>query len=89
VVLQAMASRLPVLATDVEGVREILGELAPPQTVAYGDTAAWTERLVGLLADRPRARDLGQQNRRRVAGEFAVQTMVDRYQSLWQSLVDG
>ena len=38
VVLEAMASRLPVVASDVEGVRELLGPAAERQTVRYGDT---------------------------------------------------
>ena len=37
VVLEAMASRRPVVASDVEGVRELLGAAAPQQTVRYGD----------------------------------------------------
>ena len=35
VVLEAMASRRPVVATDVEGVRELLGPGADLQTVPY------------------------------------------------------
>ena len=38
VVLEAMASRLPVVASDVEGVRELLGPNAARQTVAHGDS---------------------------------------------------
>ena len=40
VVLEAMASRLPVVASDVEGVRELLGPNAARQTVAHGDSRA-------------------------------------------------
>jgi glycosyltransferase involved in cell wall biosynthesis len=87
VVLQAMASGLPVLATDVEGVRELLGPQAEAQTVPYGDTPAMVARIAELLENPARAADLGRQNRLRAAEEFSVERMVAAYQSLWELLV--
>jgi glycosyltransferase involved in cell wall biosynthesis len=89
VVLQAMASRLPVLATDVEGVRELLGSEAAAQTVAYGDTEALASKLVALMSDPRFASDLGEKNRLRAESHFDVQRMVRAYQDLWESLVGG
>ncbi len=86
VVLQAMASRIPVLATDVEGVRELLGENAEPQTVAFGDTPTLVEKLTRLLSDRQLAERLGQDNRRRVEQSFSIQRMVAAYEALWESM---
>ena len=51
VLLEAMASRRPVLATDVEGVRELLGENADPQVVPVGDAAPWGEKSRALVVD--------------------------------------
>ncbi len=48
VVLEAMASRRPVVATDVEGVRELLGPLAARQLVRYGDTQDLIDKIVRL-----------------------------------------
>ena len=86
VVLEAMASRLPVLATDVEGVRELLGDEADPQTVPYEETEAFVQKLVALMSDRELARQLGQRNRRRVESELTLGRMVRAYQDLWESL---
>jgi len=89
VVLQAMASRLPVLATDVEGVRELLGSGADAQTVPYGDTEAFVAEMVALMSDHDLASQLGEKNRLRAEKEFGVGRMVAAYQDLWESLVEG
>jgi glycosyltransferase involved in cell wall biosynthesis len=87
VVLQAMASRLPVLATDVEGVRELLGPGSSSQVVRYGDTQAFAEKLVTLMTDRKLAAELGQKNRARAEAEFAIERVVAAYEDLWRALV--
>ncbi len=89
VVLQAMASGLPVLATDVEGVRELLGEGADTQTVAPGNAKALAGKLVQILSDASLAESLGAENRARAAERFDIQVMVEAYARLWTSLLDG
>jgi len=89
VVLQAMASRLPVVATDVEGVRELLGENAADQTVPYGATSELVDKLLRILSDRDFASRLGQENRRRCEQRYSISRMVAAYQDLWQSIVTG
>lgn len=89
VVLQAMASGLPVVVSDVEGVRELLGDGAEPQVVRYGDSASLTEKLVGLLTDRGRAADLGKRNRERSERKFTLAGMVAAYEELWDWIVRG
>ncbi|MBI2827320.1 MAG: glycosyltransferase [Planctomycetia bacterium] len=86
VVLEAMASRQPVLCTDVEGVRELLGEDAHPQVVSFGDSADWSDKLVTLATDRQLAESLGKRNRRRVQARFTRAAMVQAYESLYLSL---
>jgi starch synthase (maltosyl-transferring) len=87
VVLQAMASRLPVVATDVEGVRELLGPDADAQTVRYGDSRALAQRILGLLSDHRKAEELGKINRSRAENLFTLERMVAAYQDLWRSLL--
>jgi glycosyltransferase involved in cell wall biosynthesis len=86
VVLEAMASRLPVVASDVEGVRELLGPNAAGQTVAHGDTQGFADAVVGLMLDPVLSRAIGLENRRRAEESFGIDRMVGLYQDLWASL---
>jgi len=88
VVLEAMASRLPVVASEVEGVRELLGETSDIQTVRFGDRKALAERLVRLLSDPQLAAEVGAANRRRAEEQFSIERMVAAYEDLWESLLN-
>jgi glycosyltransferase involved in cell wall biosynthesis len=89
VVLQAMATGLPVLATDVEGTGELLGDAADAQTARFGRSHEFADQLIGLMADPARSAELGAKNRRRAEAHFAVERMVAAYQDLWRSLASA
>jgi glycosyltransferase involved in cell wall biosynthesis len=86
VVLEAMASRRPVVATDVEGVRELLGPGAALQTSRYRDTQMLVEKIVRLMADPKLSTAAGLENRRRAEENFGISRMVAAYEDLWESL---
>jgi len=85
--LEAMASRLPVVATEVEGVRELLGPLSTNQVVPLGEGAAFVNAISKILAEPTLARLLGEQNRARVEEGFSLPQMVRQYELLYDSLV--
>jgi glycosyltransferase involved in cell wall biosynthesis len=87
VVLEAMASGLPLVATDVEGVEELLGPRTAEQTVRYGDSQPLADRIVALMNDQQARARLGAENRRRAEKEFGFERMVSAYQDLWESLL--
>ena len=87
VVLEAMASRLPVVATDVEGIRELLGPAASRQTVPYGDTQTLRDKIIHFIKNTAEAHATGEENRRRAEENFAISQMVAAYENLWESLV--
>jgi starch synthase (maltosyl-transferring) len=89
VVLEAMASGLPVVASNVEGVAELLGPDADAQTVAHGDTPGYSSKVVGIMTDPALAGALGAKNRLRAEAEFSLERMVSAYEDLWESLVEG
>lgn len=89
VVLEAMASGLPVVATRVEGVLELLGPTAEEQTVPYGDTHALADRVGKIMGDCTLADRLSRENQQRARQEFSIDRMVQAYQDLWERLLLG
>lgn len=85
VVLEAMAAGLPVVATDVDGVREALGPRADAPAagllVPPGDPAAVAAALNGLADPRRRAA-LAAAGRARVAAEHAPAALAAGYDAL-------
>jgi glycosyltransferase involved in cell wall biosynthesis len=84
VVLEAMAAGLPVAATAVGGVPEMVipgrtGWLAPPE-----DVPALAAVIKRLLGDPEQCRACGMAGRRRVLQDFSLRVMVSRYEEvLW------
>lgn len=86
VVLEAMASGLPVLATRIAGSEELIlpgitGELVPPE-----DVPALVAALRQLMTDAGLRRRLGSAGRQRVEGAFNWSNVAQRYLSLLQSV---
>lgn len=84
VVLEAMASGLPVVATRAAGVRELLGPLADQQTIPFGDGQALTDAIVRIAEQPGLASELGQANRQRAADQFSLDRMIGAYAELYQ-----
>lgn len=89
VVMEAMASGLPVVATDVGGLGELVvpgvtGSLVPPAS-----PSALAEALRMLLCDTPRCRAFGAAGRARVEEMFALSRMVERHALLFEDLLNG
>lgn len=82
VVLQAMSAGLPVLATDVEGVAELLP--SPEPICPFGETAAWSAKLLGLIRSEETRRAWGEANRARARTEFSFDKMAAAYQAIWE-----
>lgn len=87
VVLQAMASGLPVVATNVEGVGEVLVDYPDLQVVEFGDADGFARRVAALLSDPALAATLGRCNRSHVERAFSIEAVVSKFQGLWESLI--
>jgi glycosyltransferase involved in cell wall biosynthesis len=75
--LEAMASGLAVVATDVPGNRDVVGRDTTGLLVSPDDgAAALAAAIESLLDDPARRRTMGQAGRARVLKEFTLQSMV-------------
>lgn len=83
-VLEAMAQGVPVIASDVGGVREALGDAG--LIVPAGDVAALADALLALLGDPARAAALGQAGRVRAQALFAPDQIRASLASLYGEL---
>jgi glycosyltransferase involved in cell wall biosynthesis len=88
VVLEGMAAGLPVVATEVGGVPELVvpgvtGVLVPP-----GDPSRLAEELVKLLKDPSTAARMGAAGKRRAA-DLRWEVMIDSYLGLYGSISRG
>ncbi len=88
VALEAMASRRPLVATEVEGVCQLLGPDSASQTVPFGDSQVLIDKILAILSSPALASRLGAANRRRAEREFSLTAMVSQYQDLWKRLLD-
>ena len=81
---EAMAAGLPIVATKVDGAREVIrdgvnGYLAEPR-----DVETLTRRVRELLLDPARARRMGQAGRESLGQDFDIDRMVEILDKLYK-----
>jgi glycosyltransferase involved in cell wall biosynthesis len=87
--LEAMATGLPIVASEVSGTVQAIvpgehGMLIPP-----GDTQAIVDGISQLLSDPDRARAMGEAARRRVQAEFSAQKQAAEHLSLYTRTLEN
>lgn len=83
--LEAMAARLPVVATDVGDVADVLPAAQRAFVVDPAAEARYAGALARLLADDGLRRRLGAENRARVRRHFGKDAMIARYRELFEA----
>ncbi len=86
VLLEGMASRLPVVVADVGGNHELARDGVDGLLVPRGDAAATARAIATLLDDPVRARAMGESGAARVADVFRLERTVGRYYDLYAEL---
>ena len=85
--IEGMAARLPIVATDVGGVAEVVlpgrtGLLAPAR-----DEAGLAAHLLRLAREPELRRELGRRGRERAEAQFSEERMLDAYAKVYEALL--
>jgi glycosyltransferase involved in cell wall biosynthesis len=84
--LQALAMRRPVVASDVGGIPEVIrpgdtGWLVPP-----GDPQALCQAILQALAEREEGQRMGERGRKMVEAEYSLERMGERMETLYRGV---
>lgn len=86
-VMEAMASGLPVVASDIPPNRELVVHGTTGYLVPVGDRVAFAQFAQKLLLDPELSRQMGSAGRERIGREFSVERMVAAYAQLYRHVV--
>lgn len=86
-ILEAMQTGLPVIATDVGGVKEAVIDGETGYVVPRGNLALLRERLSALVDDPERRRSMGAAGRRRYVEHFTLPAMVEKTLAVYREIL--
>jgi glycosyltransferase involved in cell wall biosynthesis len=84
--LECWAAGLPVLTYEVDGVRDVLGELTDRETAAHGDLEKYVRLWAELMANHPERLAAHAQASATVRERFGIEHMVDSYVRLYRDV---
>ena len=87
-ILEAMASGLPVVATDVGGNSEVVISGETGFLVPAGSPDELARAMMALIKSPTLRREMGQAGRNRVEAEFDLKKVVSQYEDLYDRLYD-
>lgn len=86
-ILEYMAAGLPVVATHVGGAGEAIVESETGYLVPPGDADAMADRILRLLRDPNRAREMGARGRARALARYSTDALLERTEHLYARLL--
>jgi glycosyltransferase involved in cell wall biosynthesis len=81
VVMEAMAMEKPVIATDVNGARELMQDGITGLIIPPADPASLARAIASLIDDPTKLASFGRAGKQRVAEHFTMQRMADRLEA--------
>jgi glycosyltransferase involved in cell wall biosynthesis len=85
--LEAMASGLPCVASEIGGNTDLLDQGRTGWLAAPEDRPGWTAAILRVLQDPALGRFVGGEARRRIEEEFAMPVVVDRYIKIYRQMI--
>ncbi len=86
-ILEYMAAARAVVATDVGGAREAIAENETGFLVSSGDDEALAARIIFLLRNAERAREMGERGRRIIEEKFSCEAQLRRTEEVYDQLL--
>lgn len=84
--LEAMASKLPIVATRVGGIPELVIDGETGRLTKSGDVAGMSAAMLSLLADTSKCKEAGNAGHARMMEQFSQSAMVVATENLYQKL---
>jgi L-malate glycosyltransferase len=86
--MEAMAARLPIVATAVGGNPELVRPGENGLLVPYGDAPSLADKLHELLSDSALAAEMGRKGRARVETDLTLSRMAEAYGAAYRGLLE-
>jgi glycosyltransferase involved in cell wall biosynthesis/peptidoglycan/xylan/chitin deacetylase (PgdA/CDA1 family) len=87
-IIEAMAAGLPVVATNVGGIPELVADGRTGRLVPPDNAEALAAALIDVLAQPDRAAELGRAGRRDIEQTYSFDRMVDQFETLYLTELD-
>ncbi|MFH1238930.1 MAG: glycosyltransferase, partial [bacterium] len=84
VVLEALLCQKPVVATDVDGTREVVRDAENGYLIVPGDVGNMAEKVILLLNNKEKARQMGAKGKELVNSSFDIDIMVKDIEKVYE-----
>ncbi len=85
--LEAMRARVPVIATGIGGLPEVVADGETGRLFPVGEVGAMAKAAIALLTDEPSRRRMGEAGSRRARRHFAAERILPRYEALYRRVL--
>ncbi len=87
VALEAMACEVPVIATRVGGIPEVVVEGETGYMFDVGDVRTMAEAALSILTDDRRREEMGKKGRVSAVTRFSTESIIPQYEDLYRSII--
>jgi L-malate glycosyltransferase len=87
-IAEALSSEVPIVAYDVGGIKEVVGDCPSARLVLLGDTVGMANASIELLRAHQSNPSLGENCRHRILDNFTMDKIIPQYEALYYSLLD-